>query len=188
MAIFPQDLKPLQAGYSANEEESVDSNDADAGQVQVRDNWNRTRYVAEAQFKAKTENVERIRNFWRLNRLIPFTWFDYEESIPAAPVNIGTGNGVATTWTVPSRDIRDFTLYFNGVAQSALNVQRFAYTGPLTEDQIHFTGAAPAGGVAITAIWTGRARYSVRFRSTPQKETVGYRRQAVRVQVYEDFG
>jgi len=195
MAIFPQDLKPLQAGYAANKEENVARNDAGQGQVQERDNWNRVRYVGEADFKHTTFNVERIMNFWEINRGLPFDWFDYEWSTPKAVVQVGVGDGVTTTWTLPAKSLRTATLavgtvvlYFNGVAQPAGNVSILLGTGPKTQDQVHSTVAAGAGVIVTVMPTLWRALYSVRFRAVPRKQTTGPNRQAIHVEVYEDFG
>ncbi len=204
MAIFPSDdpglavatrkrVRPLIAGYSSRYIESVRRNMATQGVSQSRDTWGKKKFYATVPFELAIADAELLMSFVDVYGISGFTGFDFEAKQIGSPgyrpaVNIGTGDGATTTFTIPAREVSGLIVWVAGVQKTAgvdynLGTRSGALNdgpGAQGEDQVVFiAGHIPTAGQAITVAFLGRCRYTIELPEPATKETVDWNRQAI---------
>lgn len=89
---------------------------------------------------------------------------------------VDVADGTSKTYSVPSYEASDYTLYVNGTAQTETTHYTFSsYTGPDGEDQVTFV-SAPSWGSVITWSFTGQLVTRCRFEDDSQEFESFYNR------------
>ena len=188
MATFPTTKYPV-FGYRVTHEDFVKENPSSNGMVQVKDMWNRTRFIAEMSFDLRTDDYLLVLFFWKQNRKVAFDFVDYDDDFFDVE-QFATGNGVTTTFDLPAKNVRSYAVYVGGVLKVAgTHYNISAGTGSLGKDQVIFTGGnTPAAAAVISWAGIGKHFYKCRFRDGGKRESRGPLRQAGAFVVAEDFG
>lgn len=192
MAVFPKTLYP-KYGYRSWQEENKVIPPARSGKGQVKDFWNRTRFMADMDFELRTDDALTVYGFWIKNRSTAFDFFDYDDAIYFRSFSsaslIGVGDGANLTFNVNGQATRLYTVYVNGVAKVAGTHYNLSLgTGPVGQDRIIFTGGnAPPNTQLVEMDFTGKGRFTCRFAQRPDKTTSGRARLALKINLFEDM-
>lgn len=194
MAVFPTDdlslslairrrLRPLIASHSSDFMENVKRNAPTAGASQTRDMWGKLKFKAALEFDRTIDDAELVMSFWQTNRVIGFTFFDFEPCVIGTPGYrnpdpLGTGDGSTLAFTIRAKEIVSSSVVVysdtSPTSTSRVAISSGFYslsvgTGSQGEDQIVFggghipvgaksiTGATNATPIVITAAGHGRA-------------------------------
>lgn len=192
MALFPESTnrKP-QYGYDNTPTENVQRTPPEAGNSYIRDRWGVKRWEARADFLLSLADAKVLWSWYEVNSTFAFEVFDFEETSFTLK-NIGTGNGVNLTFTVPGK-LSTFnvarSVFVNGVLKTAgVHYNVSVGTGASGQDQIIFTaGNAPGNGLAVTITADVRAYYSAEFAEPATRRTVGFNKVLISMHMRQRF-
>jgi hypothetical protein len=176
-------LRPVY-GYASSFNEMVKRTTSEAGKSQLRDVWNRTRFVASSPHEGTVNDLSYLEQFLEAARTSQFTFFDFKKRRRTAE-SLGLGNG-GTTYTIPAKEIEQYAVYLNGVLQAGGSYAISAESGTQGEDRIIF-GAGVSAANTITISFLGRYRYTVEMPSPPQVELIGHSTMRINVGIQEAF-
>lgn len=111
-----------------------------------------------------TSELQQLHAHYDANSASIFTFFDFW-FLTWPGLSAGTGNGVATVFTLPAKETSSLVVYVDDVITA---VTPSPGTGANGEDEIIFA-VAPANGLAITADCIGRRRFSLRYNPAEYK-------------------
>lgn len=187
MALFPESTtrKP-QYGYDNTPIENVKRTPPEAGNSYIRDVWGVVRFAASMEFQVTSADAKILWPFYLTNRLVSFTMFDFEERHFDAEA-IGTATGALQTFTVPAKEIKNYTVFHAGVAIPGGNVTYLVGAGTDGQDQVRITAGSATAGQAITITYDGRHYYTVEFSEPAQRRSVGFNKIFISMKVRQRF-
>lgn len=197
MAIFPQvqNIKP-QYGYDPTPIDNVKMANPEKGNAFMRDAWGGVRFTATMEFLLTHSYAMILWQWYELNRLLAFTFFDFAET--DQELVIGSGTGALTTFTIPGKGAADYATYaffFKDKTTSAITVPGpgaiavLTGTGALGEDQVVFSAPAipPANTWVYVQATKFRRRYTCEFAERARRRAIGHRRWLISMRIHERF-